>query len=132
MNELHPDNNWAMVDWDPTLTESSHAAACDINAQLKLYGRPELIPSNGRQPRSVDTSEIGDYLDAFEQVRAAQELYDSLPAQVHDQFASAQEFLEFVDDPANSSQLAGLGLTVTEDKKVEKKSEILESSTKTD
>lgn len=136
MNELTPENNWAMTDWGPSLTEQSHAEDCNINNLIRRYIRPENIPARAGFPSYADVSEVSDYLDCFEQVRAAEAMYDALPDSVHERFASAQEFLEFAENPENLSALQAMGLansdgkiTAVEPKKV---SDVAETAQKTE
>lgn len=102
-----------VVKCGPSLTKQCFRDECDINNILRRYQKtgqlPSLIAGN---PVYGDFSEIGDYQTALDVVARAQIQFASLPAVVRDRFAhSPEQFLEFVNDPANIEELKKMGLT---------------------
>lgn len=51
-----------------------------------------------------------DYQEALETVAEAEQAFDSLPIELRQRFGSPEQFLEFVDDPANFQEAMKLGL----------------------
>ena len=75
---------------------------------LSLTGE---LPENVRVPRSGDFTGIGDYQSAMQAVRAAQESFMELPAEVRARFSNdPQALMVFMDDPANRDEAVELGL----------------------
>lgn len=98
---------------DETRTEQSHAASCDINKIMAKVHQTGL--TNHLNQMNGDYSNLGstiDYHDALNLIHAADQSFQSLPADLRSQFEnSAEQFLGFVQDPENAEEIAKLGLT---------------------
>jgi len=67
--------------------KSEFAGECDINNIVKRYVRDGFVSHLAAGvPQFLDVSEIGDFRTAVEQVRAASEFFDGLPAKVRARF----------------------------------------------
>lgn len=95
-----------------SLTDQSQAADCDINnimAQYTMTGDVRGV----RESYGMygDFSDIGDYAEALERVRVAEELFNALPGKVRREFGdNPQEMLNFVADVKNRGRAIELGL----------------------
>ena len=99
----------------PTMTKQSFKAECDINNILKQYrvtGQIAHISANARQGAYEDLPDPVDFQDAMNLVLEAQNSFASLPSKTRDRFGNdPAEFLAFMSDPANASEIEALGLT---------------------
>lgn len=97
---------------DPTLAQQSGAADCDINSLLERAGRGLPLPVADRLPQYGDfVMTANDYHTAYNQVIAAQEAFDSLPAKVRARFENdPAEMLDFVTKEENRDEAVALGL----------------------
>lgn len=99
----------------PSMTKQSFKAECDINNILKQYrvtGQIAHIANNARQGAYEDLPDPVDFQDAMNLVLEAQNSFASLPSKVRDRFGNdPAEFLAFMGDPANATEIEALGLT---------------------
>lgn len=96
-----------------SLTSQAHKRECDINAiMLKWQKTGTIEHRNTFEGQYGDFSEApGDYHDAMNQVVAANEMFETLPAKVRRQFGNDPgAFLDFAQDPQNLSAMVDLGL----------------------
>lgn len=94
-----------------SLTRQSEADACDVNLIMARYEKTGVLPSVGREAFFADVSEMGDYREALENVRRADEAFMSLPAKVRGRFGNdAAEFLDFCSDVENRAEMVEMGL----------------------
>lgn len=84
---------------------------CDINFILDQYQRTGAIYHfNTRQPE-YGYAEAVDFREALEIVKQGQSVFEALPSSLRARFQNdPAQFLEFVQDPANSDEMAQLGL----------------------
>lgn len=98
-----------------TLTNTSHARECDINTIMAKYAKTGIL-----EHRNTFEGQYGDFTDgpqdyqeSMNQVLRAQEMFQTLPAQVRKRFGNdPASFLEFVSDPNSRNELYALGLAV--------------------
>lgn len=95
-----------------SMTEQSHTKHCDIRNILSRFMRDGVIEHvNEREPQYTDVSVCPDYHGALEIVRATEEMFSSLPAELRDRFANdAGMYLAWINDPANAEEAVELGL----------------------
>jgi len=85
----------------------------DINTIVKRFGLTGQLPSDVRVPQYADFVEVTDYHTAMIQVRAAQEAFMEMPANVRARFHhDAGELVAFVSDEKNRDEAIKLGLVV--------------------
>lgn len=83
----------------PGRTKQEFVAECDINNILRRFTRDRFLTHvNQREPMFLDVSEVGDFRTAIDQVRAATEYFEQLPAKVRARFGN---------DPARFMDEAG-------------------------
>lgn len=97
---------------DKSLTIQSEKADADINTIVKRFGLTGHLPSNIRIPRYGDFTGVDDYQSALNAVKAADETFNSLPAEVRRRFDNdPEQFVEFCLDEKNRKELFDMGLT---------------------
>nr|WAE43574.1 MAG: internal scaffolding protein [Microviridae sp.] len=95
-----------------TLVKQEFKDECDINWIMARMA-PEAIMERfmARQGTYGDFSEIMDYQDAKNAVRATDEAFDSLPAKIRSMFENdVSKFLTYIEDPSNHEEAIKLGL----------------------
>ena len=93
-------------------TLQSQAAACDINNIMSRYRQTGLVDHVNRfQGQYTDLTDVPDYHTSLNKVIAANEAFSQLPAELRRHFSDdPAEFLDFVSDPENASELIEMGL----------------------
>ncbi|AXH76517.1 MAG: internal scaffolding protein [Microviridae sp.] len=96
---------------DEGMTQQQFADEADINTIVRRFGLTGELPENVKVPQYGDFNGIGDYRDAMNAVRAADEAFMALPAALRAEFANdPQRLLEFVSDEKNRAKATDLGL----------------------
>lgn len=96
---------------DESLTVQSEAEDADINTIVRRFGLTGELPGDLRMPVSGDFSGITDFHGAMNLVRAAQEEFLRVPANIRDRFNNdPQKFMSFMEDPGNLDEARKLGL----------------------
>lgn len=97
---------------DVSLTKQSFKDECDINNIMNKWVKNGILTHVSRyQGRYEDLSGAQDYHTSLNQVIAAQEAFETLPATIRSRFQNDPgEFLSFVSDPANLNEMKELGL----------------------
>lgn len=100
------------VNEDPEMTKQSHLSSTSIMHVIQRHDRQSLLTSlNNAQLEYGDVSEMGDYQDALERVRSAEEQFYSLPSKARKVFGnSAARFLDAAHDPDKRDLLIKAGL----------------------
>lgn len=95
-----------------SLTQQSMKDDCDINRIMKKFEDTGVIEHQRQfQGHYGDFLGAGDYHDAMNQILAAQEMFETVPAKLRARFGNDPAlFLEFVQDPENAEELVELGL----------------------
>lgn len=97
----------------PSRAKQSFKDECDINRIVTNWNKNQLTPFMDRLSKGsyMDLVSVGDYHTSLNQVIAAQEAFNSLPATIRDRFANdPAKFLAFANDPSNSEEMISLGL----------------------
>lgn len=95
---------------DPSLAVQASKDETDINTIVNKYLRTGEMPEQ-RQGIYADISELTDLQEALEQVRAADEAFMALPAEVRRYFDNDPvKLVQFANDPANLDKAIELGL----------------------
>lgn len=98
--------------FEPSLTQQNMKQECDINNIMKKFQKTgALIHANNRSPEyGFATSQ--DFRESMEIVTHAQEMFDELPSSIRAKFShNPENFLEFVQNPENASEMVSLGLS---------------------
>lgn len=95
-----------------SLTHQSFLEECDINRIVRQVDVSGLAADPGRPaPRYFDASSVLPFQDALNQVIAAQDAFDALPAKVRARFGNdPAQFVDFLQDPDNVDEAVKLGL----------------------
>lgn len=96
---------------DESLTVQSEKDDADLNVIMARYGVTGRMPDVVKVPQYGDFTGVSDFQSALNVVRAAQEGFMELPADVRYRFANdPQRLLEFVNDSQNRDEAVRLGL----------------------
>lgn len=92
-------------------TKQSFKDECDINTIMSRYQSTGELPDLAqRAPQYLDATGM-DYQDMQNKVVEANNLFNALPSKIRNRFANDPgEFLAFVSDPSNHSELQSMGL----------------------
>lgn len=92
-------------------TKQSHKDECDINQIMSRFQRTGAITHFNQHSAHYEDLTGFDYTEAMQQVAAAQSMFNELPSSLRDRFQhDPANFLDFVQDPANTHEMAELGL----------------------
>lgn len=95
---------------DEMLTQQHMRDECDINVIVDRFLRTGQMPDN-IDFADIDVSDVGDYHDALNIMREAQEQFDALPSKLRDRFHNDPgQLLAFIHDPKNQTEAVTLGL----------------------
>lgn len=96
---------------DENQAKQSFKDECDINKIMAKFQKTGLINHYASHaPQYGDIPAI-DYHEALNIVATAESMFEELPSEARKKFENDPEkFLEFVQNPANSEELAKLGL----------------------
>ena len=95
----------------PGKTEQAHQEQCDINFILKDYHRTGLIKHAAKHEGRYDDVSSVDFQDAMFLVTQAQQMFESLPANIRKRFGNDPgSFLEFTQDPGNQDEMQKMGI----------------------
>lgn len=98
---------------DVSMAQQSALAETDINTIVKRFHLTGQLPVGLRAPAYQDFDGIFDYQSALNVIRAADEAFMKMPAEVRYRFNNdGQRFLEFVGDDRNRAEAEKLGLVL--------------------
>lgn len=97
---------------EKTMTKQSFQQECDINTIMAKYAKDGVIAHVSRvQGAYGDFSNVEGYQLALNQVIAAQEAFDELPARVRERFGNdPANLMTFLQDVENRDEAIELGL----------------------
>lgn len=96
---------------DEPITVQSMEEETNINTIVRRFGLTGELPGDLKMPRSGDFTGIPDFHTAMNMVRAAQEEFNRVPADLRARFGNdPQRFMAFVEDPGNFDEAKKLGL----------------------
>jgi len=102
-------------DDDHDRTKQEFAAAADIRNIADRYLKTGTAPVIDREAIYGDFSNVGDYMDARNQLLAAEEAYGLLPLEVRDRFSGIPELVAWVADDANLAEAFEIGAVTREE-----------------
>lgn len=93
-------------------TKQAHKDECDIKVIMQKYDKTGLISHvNQAQAQYGDFSEINEYKESLEFVMRSKANFEALPSALRKRFKQDPgEFLEFITNPDNASEMVSLGL----------------------
>lgn len=105
---------------DESRTVQDEAEDADINVLVKRFGLLGAIKPLDRIPINEDFEGVFNYQDALDKLRAADDQFMTLPAEVRRRFDhDPGEFIEFCSNPANLPELEKMGLTKPKEAPIE-------------
>lgn len=100
---------------DESRTQQQFKEESDINNILERFGITGELPNDVKAPQSGDFTAVTDFHSALNVVRAAEEAFMEMPANVRKRFGNDPgEFMAFIHDPANIEESRKLGLRMPE------------------
>lgn len=101
----------ALLCEDESMTQQSFKDESDINTIVRRFGLTGELPSDLQMPQSGDFTGVGDYHSAMNLVRAAQEEFLRVPADLRARFENdPARLMRFLDDEGNRDEAVKLGL----------------------
>lgn len=94
---------------DPGLTQQHFRDECDINVIVDRFLRTGEMPQVDFT--EIDVSDVGDFQDAMNIVRAAEEQFAELPSKIRERFHNDPvALMRFVGSEQNRAEALALGL----------------------
>ncbi|QXP08210.1 MAG: internal scaffolding protein [Arizlama microvirus] len=101
----------ATINEEPTLTQQSDAQEANINVIMERYQTSGQLPKMLQEGIYGDFSNVTDYRTAVETIRAAEDAFYEIPAQIRQKFDNNPDnFIKFATDPSNKQALQEMGL----------------------
>lgn len=98
------------------ITEQSHKQECDMNYILKDYARTGFIKHANQNAGKYDDVTSVDFQTAMNTVANVKSMFEGLPSEVRAEFShNPSNFLDYVQNPANTKVLADRGILVGND-----------------
>lgn len=95
----------------PSKTQQQFAEECDINTIVRRFNLTGQLPTGVRMPTFGDFENVPTYQEAMNAIRAADEAFMEMPAEVRARFSNdPARFVDFCSDPANKAEAERLGL----------------------
>lgn len=95
-----------------TRTKQSFKDECDINKIMAKYQRTGAVTHFNRHSPQYGFASADDFAQSMRIVTQAQEMFEDLPSSIRQRFSNSPEnFLAFVQNPENASEMETLGLT---------------------
>ena len=106
-------NETALDTGEDAVTQQCFKDECDINILLAKFAVTGQLPENVRVPQYVDFEEAFDFQSSMNVIRAAEEAFNAMPAEVRDRFQNDPgRFLEFANDASNYEEALKMGLAI--------------------
>ena len=106
-------NETALDTGEDAVTQQCFKDECDINILLAKFAVTGHLPENVRVPQYVDFEEAFDFHSSMNVIRAAEEAFNAMPAEVRDRFQNDPgRFLEFANDASNYEEALKMGLAI--------------------
>ncbi|WNK13465.1 MAG: internal scaffolding protein [Microvirus sp.] len=104
-------NESALLCDDDSLAVQSARDEADINTIVRRFGLTGELPGDINMPQSGDFAGAPDFHSSMNLVRAAQEEFLRVPADIRARFLNDPgRFVQFFEDPANRPEAERLGL----------------------
>lgn len=108
---LYPDRDEGTLNEIPSLTQQHLASECDINAIMAKIQLGEQVFINDRSAVYDDFTGVSTYQDAVNRIRAVEEEFMALPAEMRARFNNEPaELLKFIQNEENREEAIKIGL----------------------
>jgi len=102
-----------------SLTQQQFADDCDINSIMKKHAKLGTVPGNASPGYFADVSNFGDFQQAHQMVKEAEEAFMALDSGIRDRFKNDPGLLlNFLQIDANRAEAEALGLLKKSDNTV--------------
>ncbi len=92
-------------------TEQSHKKECDVNHILRKYAKTGVLEHVKKHEGQYADIPAQDFREAMEIIATSKSMFEELPSEARKKFHNdTAEFLEFVQDPNNKTELHKMGL----------------------
>lgn len=111
--DMEAASNETAIACDPEegMTQQQFKDETDINEIVRKFGLTGELPENFRPPQSGDFTEVMDFKTAMNAVRAAEESFMQMPADLRYKFANdPQRLISYLNDDKNREEAIALGL----------------------
>jgi len=96
---------------DPVTTKQSFKDECDINKIMARYVKTGVVEHINNHAPNYGFATANDFRESLELIAQARSTFADLPAEIRKKFDNdPSNFLGFVEDPNNRSELALMGL----------------------
>ena len=96
---------------EDSMTQQSFKDECDINTILRRFAVTGELPDNVRVPQYQEFEEVFDFHSAMNVVRASNEAFAAMPADVRERFSNdPARFIAFTMDENNYDEALKLGI----------------------
>lgn len=96
---------------EPSMTKQSFTEECNINNIIKKFQNTGQITHLNPHTPQYGYAPVNDFRESMEIVLLANQQFQELPSNIRRRFGnSAEQFLEFAQNPENHSQLVEMGL----------------------
>jgi len=96
---------------DPTRAKQQFREEADINTIVRRFNITGQLPQNVRMPTYGDFTNVPTYHEAMNAIRAAQESFDAMPAEIRRRFNNDPgEFVDFCSNTENLEEARKMGL----------------------
>lgn len=96
---------------DEVVTVQASKEECDINVIVKRFGLTGELPENFKMPVSGDFTFVGDYQSAMQVMRASDQAFMQVPAELRARFGNdPQQLMDFLENVDNRDEALKLGL----------------------
>lgn len=101
------------INHEKSMTQQSDANDSDINVIMEKYAVTGQLPKVIQEGLYGDFTEVGDYRGAVERIRAADEAFMLVPAEIREKFNNdPAQFMEFAQKEENLERLQKMGLEI--------------------
>lgn len=101
----------ALSGFEPSRTQQHMADECNINTIVKRFGLTGTLPQAAKLPTYGDFTGLYDYQTALNALQEANEVFDSLPADIRKRFENNPAmFVDFCSNSDNLDELREMGL----------------------
>ena len=98
---------------EDAVTQQCFKDECDINILLAKFAVTGQLPENVRVPQYLDFEEAFDFQSSMNVIRAAEEAFNAMPAEVRDRFQNDPgRSLECANDASNYDEALKMGLAI--------------------
>lgn len=113
----YPKHHFATINNEESLAQASDMEDADINIIMKKYSGTGMLPQVNMEALTGDFSDVGDFREAQDKIKAANDAFAEVPAELRRRFNNdPQEFINFVLDDKNLEETVKLGYRTRPDK----------------